>query len=519
GLPDRAAAPPAPEPVAPPAPAPSAAVGVGVGGGADGQPLAGYHGGAFYVRDPHDNFRLYFQGRAQIDTFTYFGPGVSSTSLKPTFFLRRIRPELSGEFLKQWQWMLAGDWGGPTSVDNGKATNQTAAGSPGNAPSPTSAKYSSAQTPSIKAQPTDVFLIWHPSGLFNVQMGQFDAPFTQENRTSDKYIPFMERSLAVRDLGIPTNKEIGIMFWGEDPKSLAHYELGPFLGDGQNRPNVDARFDFMGRVFVHPLAGAPGAIKDLQLGASIRTGDRDPKSVNYDYNAFTTQGTFAFWSPTYSGSKGTTHVIPAGNQFGAAGEARIPISIFDLTSEFVYVDNGTREAVEGFQSTNTERFGSMSGYSYYVQLGVWPLGNRDVNGKPGYEMPTHVDLSKADPLEPKQALQLLVKWEQLHVKYASATQKGSTPDPKNIDGLILANVFEVGANYWATKHVRLTVNYAYDMFPGSAPVKPTTSTSPAQTADQRAVAPGNTLSPGVDDAARDGAHVLHELLFRVAVAM
>jgi hypothetical protein len=32
------------------------------------------------------------------------------------------------------------------------------------------------------------------------------------------------------------------------------------------------------------------------------------------------------------------------------------------------------------------------------------------------------------------------------------------------------------------------------------------------------MAPGNTLPVGVNDEARDGAHTLHELLFRWAVA-
>jgi hypothetical protein len=324
--------------------------------------------------------------------------------------------------------------------------------------------------------------------------------------------------MAVRDLGIPTNKELGIMAWGEAPQKYVAYALGIFQGDGQNRVNVDARMDFMARVFAHPLAGMDGPLKDAQIGASIRAGDRDPKSVNYDYNAFTTQGTYAFWSPTYGGSKGTTHVIPASTQFAAAGELRIPISIVDITSEVVGINNGTREAVEGYQATNTERFGSMKGVSYYVQFGVWPLGNRDINGQPGYENPPHVDLDKPDAPEPKQALQLLVKWEQLHATYDSNSKKGDK-DAKNVDGDIKANAFSLGANYWATKHVRLTCNYVANLFSGSEPTSPTTMTDKnVQTKDQRALAPGNTLAAGVNDSARDGAHVLHELLFRVAVA-
>src|SRR5262249_27916093 len=62
------AAMPEPPPPPPPAPPPEAMPAP--------PPLAGWHGGLFYLRDPNDNFRLYFQGRAQIDWYSYFGPGV-----------------------------------------------------------------------------------------------------------------------------------------------------------------------------------------------------------------------------------------------------------------------------------------------------------------------------------------------------------------------------------------------------------------------------------------------------------
>src|SRR5262249_48487282 len=160
-------------------------------------------------------------------------------------------------------------------------------------------------------------------------------------------------SLAVRDVGIPTNKEIGAMFWGEPKNRFIYYSVGPYMGDGQNKPNVDSRFDFFGRVFVHPLAVVDGIsnddpLKDFQIGASARYGSRDKRWVNYDYPSMTTQAAFTFWKPTYAGANGTTHVIPAGDQIGLAGEVRLPIGPFDITSELVYIRNGTREAVEGF---------------------------------------------------------------------------------------------------------------------------------------------------------------------------
>lgn len=504
--------PPPPAPIfpaeLPPAPAPS-------GVGNDGAPLAGWHG-VFYVRSADDNFRLYLQGRAQIDWYNFFGPGVADTNLKSTLFLRRIRPELSGEFLKIFQWQISGDWGA-TGVTDFKGTSETSAANPGQPPTAATARYGSAQGTAIRGGPTDVYINVHACQCFNVQIGQFDAPFSIENRTSDKYIPFMERSLAVRALGIPTNKEVGTMAWGDSKGDFVHYAVGMFMGDGMNRTNVDNRFEVIGRAYLHPFAGERGAIKNTQIGGSFRWGQRDPSYVNYDYPAMTTQGGFAFWQPVYKGANGWTHVLPSGSQAAFAGELRIPLKTVDLTSELVYVNNHTREALEGYQSTNTERLGTMKGYSYYVELGWWPFGNAYINGMPGVETPTHVDL-KTPYNEPKWALQLLAKWEQLHVTYDSASRAG-TPDAKNIDGAIKVNALSFGANLWATKHVRFTANYVLDMFPGSAPVSPDNPSNPAQSSAQRAVAPANTLPKGnISPEARDTAHTLHEVLFRAAVA-
>ncbi len=501
-----------PELVAPPPPPPLAGA-----VGDDGNPLAGWHNGVFYLRDTTDNYRLYVQGRAQVDFYSYAGSGISDTTLKPTLFLRRIRPELGGEFFKSWWFSIAGDFGA-TNQDNPKgASTETSAAAPGTDPTAATAKYAGAQTVRISAAPTDVFLNYRAHPLFNVQVGQFDAPFTMENRTSDKYIPFMERSLAVRDVGIPTNKEIGLMLWGEMKNKYWFYSAGLFNGEGQNRLNTDSRGDVMMRTFVHPLASDKSALKDLQIGGSLRYGSRDTKWTNYDYPGMSTQGGYAFWSPTYTGSEGTTHIIPSGNQFGLAGEVRVPISNFDLTSEVVYINNHTREAQEGYQGSGTSlRRGDIHGVSYYVQAGLW-LGKRDVSGLPGYENMTHVDFSKPDG-PPANSVQLLAKWEQLHLNYDSASRAG-TVDAKNIDGDIKVNAFSLGVNYWASKHIRVTANYVLNLFPDSAPTSATGTGTPVQSASNRAIAPGNTLGKGVNDDARDNAHSLHEFLLRCAVAL
>jgi phosphate-selective porin len=475
----------------------------------DDKALAGRRGGVFFLRDKDDEFRLYFGGRGQVDSLNYFGPGVKDTTLKSTIILRRVRPELTGEFYKgMFNWMIAGDFG-QTATDNPTGTNETFAAAPGATPTNTSGRYASAQTAGIRALATDMFLNYKADGLFQIQAGQYDAPFTMENRTSDKYIAWTERSLAIRAMGIPTNKEIGVMFWGEMKSKLLFYSVGVFNGDGQGVRNPDNRFDGMGRVFVHPLNTMKGVLKDLQVGASFRYGVRDTSYVNYDYPGLSTQGGFGFWSPIYGGSKGRTHIIPAGKQMGVAFEVRVPVDKFDLTSEVVYIRNETREAVEGFQSTNSERFGTMKGLGYYVQLGWWPMGNRDINGAPGYENPTHIDFKKPDT-KSVTALQVLVKFEQLMMTYDSNAVAGDK-DTKNVDGKIKINALSFGANYWLSKHVRLSANYVINMFPKSA-------VGADQTESQRAIAPAQTIGAGVNDTARKDGHTLHELIFRAAVA-
>src|SRR2546423_931538 len=82
----------------------------------------------------------------------------------------------------------------------------------------------------------------------------YDAPFTFENRTSDKYQDFMEKSVTIRSLAIPTNKEMGAMVHGTNPDRNFYYAVGTFNGDGQNFRNVDNSFDVMGRAWVAPLS-------------------------------------------------------------------------------------------------------------------------------------------------------------------------------------------------------------------------------------------------------------------------
>ena len=492
----------------------------------DGHPLAGWHGGLFFLRDYSDNYVLYVQGRSQVDTYAFAGPGIPDTTLKPTMFLRRVRPELTGEFFHHWWFSIAGDFA-PTSLDNNlkegsPAGTETLTAPPGTLPSAATsaqARYASPQTASIKAAPSDVYITYKVADALYFQAGQYNLPFTMENRTSDKYAAFAERALSSRAVGVPENKDIGIMAWGWAKRRIFYYSAGIYNGAGQNRLSTDGRPEGVGRVFVRPLVNVASApLRDLQIGASVKAGSHDSHFTDYDYPVLTTQAGYAFWTPTYSGAAGFTHIIPSGTQLAVAGELRVPVGLFDLQSEVVYIDNQTREALDGYQATNTERYGDLKGVSYYAQIGFWPFGNRDINGLPGDDNPQHINWNRPDPAKPGEALQVLLKWEQVLLTYNSASRNG-TPDAKNIDGSINVNAFSVGANYWATKHIRVAANYILDMFPDSGPSSASSKGGPIWSSANRAQAPGNTLSSGLDNNARDHAHVLHELVFRFQVGL
>jgi hypothetical protein len=487
------------------------------------QPLAGFHNGLFYLRDRTDVFRLYVMGRVHVDAIGWLGPGVTSlgpdSALKTSVQLRRARPEIGGEFFQDWQWLLSVDLA-PTTTDNPAA--KTA--SRGCTVDPTSGvnRCSDATNPveaaTQRPAPTDAYVNYGPSPWANIQFGQYLIPFTMENRVSDNTQTFLERSLVSRGLGVPNTRDLGAMFWGQAPKALVYYTVGVYTGDGPNRTNADSRFDVVGRVFARPLIEQDGLlIKDAQIGFSARYGSRDPKLVGYDVNALTTQGGYAFWQPTYKDSLNRTiHIIPSAEQGAIAGDLFVPIdNRFDFTGEAVYAVANTREAVDGYQlSPFTERATRLTGWAYYAQLGAWILGNRDIVGNPSYGKPLHADLKEARKM-PQRGVQLLAKLEQLHATYSGP--RGGALDAKTPIGDI--DVFSVafGVNFWATRHLRVGLDYSFFNFPDSAPLTPTTTGGPVQNGTQRAVAPAQALAKGVDDSARDHGHTLHEIQARVGV--
>jgi phosphate-selective porin len=478
----------------------------------DDASLAGWNG-SFYIRDPHDWVRLYPKARVHIDYNGFFGPGVTDikaadggNALKSRFFVRRAELEMAGEILKRWSFNMGGEIGSQT-IGNPNGKTENAAGPAGADPTAESARFAAVQTPGATVSLADNWVNYSALPFLNFMFGQYQAPFGIENRTGNSFTPFMERNLAIRGFVFPNSKETGLTIWGETKNKVFNYEIGVFGGDGQNRRQVDNRADFMGRVFSRPLAtGGKGLLEKAQIGLSARHGERDSQNVGYDYPAITTGNGWALWNPGYTDSFGRViHVVPSGAQNQIGGELRLPISRVALQGEAYYVANNTREAVDGFQLTNTERLGQIHGVGWYVQLSGW-LGDSYITGDPGYARPTKVDLKKpAD--KPKKGLELLALVGGVNATYEAASRAGTNDEKNTIDDSITTLQYGFGANYWATKHIRVTVNYIIYHTPGS------------NSADNAAKVPGNTVKVDPMDLGAkesvDSAHLLHELGARI----
>ncbi len=485
-------------------------------------PNAGYHNGFFYLRDATDSFRFYPQGRLHIDGYVPLGRGVTQlpagSSMNPGFFIRRARVEFSAEF-KKWQAVMMAELG-PTTIDNTNARGATLDCVPDAATreKTCSPRSSAVDSPAQRAAIINGYINYAAASWFNAQVGQFRIPFTLEHRTGVNVIPFLDRSMTVRLVGPPTGRDLGAMVWGDGPSRTFHYGVALLTGDGADRTNVDARFDGTGRIVVRPFATSDSSLlKDLQIGGSLRGGSRDNKLVGYDVSPLTTQGGYAYWRPTYrDAQQKLIHIIPSGLQLAYAGEVYAPLGRFDVTGEMVGINHHTREAEDGFQLTGTSaRFGAMRGFGYYAHIGIWALGGREVLPKPGYMGPPHVDFTKTIKL-PEHSLQLVARWEQIRIRYSGADREG-VGDAKTPDGDIRVDALGLGANYFFTRHIRVTLNYFHYWFPSSAPTTPSSPGAPQQTANQRAVAPAQGLDKGVDDDARNSAHGLHEVNLRVAL--
>lgn len=415
-------------------------------------PLAGYTNGAAYIRSRDSNFVLFPSGRLNVDAFVFPNRGAPADNITPdggldqrprdTIFVRRARIELMGTLFKRFDFMLGGE-------------------------------YATIPILFQSATLTDVFVNANFTPWANIQFGQFDAPFTLENRTSDKYIDFMERSLTVRGLGAPSNKELGLMVHGLAPRRFLRYEIGVFNGDGQNVRNPDSHFDFIGRAYFAPLAFLQKAqttrwLGEIWLGGSFWYGQRI--EVPYPVFPITTQGSVTILTPPYGDGRLQT---PNGDLLKWALEVNVPIGPFGMRFEMV---RSEREGVGIFDSGEVGKrvqLGQLNrtGSAYYIQAWYWILGSPNMLPTAGQEIPTRwIGYRKGKESFPI-GLYVTARYERLNLRQDEVPGQGTglSEADRGVVGNLSVDSFAAAVNLWMTRHLRFSVNYVLNYLDGDMP--------------------------------------------------
>jgi phosphate-selective porin len=405
------------------APAPAPAV----------EPIGGFTDGIF-LRSRDGQVVLFPGGRLQVD-----GAFFPRQTPKSGVFIRRARVELRG-------------WLGPVFYFDVSADF---------APQPPAGAD---VAPSV-VPVADNYLAFAPFGdRLIIQAGEFDAPFTLENRTSDAYTDFIERAMTARTLGAPLNKEVGVMAHGLVADGRFYYSGGLFNGEGPGFRNLDNQTDSIGRVVATPFAASTGALRGLAIGGSAWYGNH---VLGPEAPVQATPGGMVFFEPHWTAGGQATplayelHAQGTATAFG--GELNLPIGErFGLRGEVVWKrqhlieTSGSPGAAVGDAT--------LDGISGYGEVWFWIWGDARLLPPPGLELPLRVSGEAPFGSLLTEGLQLAVRAEVLNENLTS--DNTALGDP----GISTTRVTSgtVGVNYWRGRFVRLSANYIVNEWSGTS---------------------------------------------------
>jgi len=363
-------------------------------------------------------------------------------------------------FLVRRAWVQVSGWIGPWTYFS--IAGDFASSPPSTTPAPTTAS---------NLATTDDYIAIAPLGdLAVLQIGQFDAPFTLENRTSDAYLDFMERSITVRAFGVPDDREIGAMLHGHDERLRFLYSFGAFNGDGAGFRNVDGQFDAIGRAWIAPASFfTRGPLADITIGGSARLGDRDH---GRPLPAQTTQGGLAFlgfapYTPPLAGAAATPlQLRQVGLLRAFAGELDAPLGHrLGLRAEVVWKHSPLSEENVASPATPVVVGGAnLRGWSAYAQLWLWLIGDDRLIGRRGIEPFKGRAAWRSPPAE--DGLMLALRVERLDEDVTSEADAAALRLPDPALGKTRVTSFELGLNYWRSRRFRASLNYVLNHFDG-----------------------------------------------------
>jgi phosphate-selective porin len=400
-------------------------------------PLAGVSNDAAFLRSPDNTFVFFPNGRLQVDYDAF----KRDTPKMPFdgFVLKRARLELFGWIGQHVGFNISGDF---------------ASAAPG--------------TGQANLNATDNFILvapfkgaWKDSVI--LQLGQFDLPFTWENRLTDKYLDFIEKSNSIRAFAVPPTKDLGFMVHGLLPNEAFYYSLGVFNGEGMNYKNADSKFDVAGRAFVAPFALTKiNALRYITVGGSFWLGQRTNALILASQS---TAAGFKFFDPTWKVGAAPYEMHQNGSLEAYAFELDAPISHrYGVRFEYVFKKQGLGEYdVTTASSPKWMGGGKLKGYALYGQAWAWIIGDDTIVGRPNLQLPPRLGRFGVRP--PRHGLQLLARVE--HIDEDITSDQAANANP--LAGHTRLTSTELGLTYWYTRRFRVMLNYDLNAFGGTAP--------------------------------------------------
>ena len=309
-------------------------------------------------------------------------------------------------------------------------------------------------------------LAFLPAGeAFIVQVGQFDGRHSRsENRTLEAYTPFIERSLAMRILAVPNNKDLGVMVHGTDAARTFYYSGGVFNGDGPGFRNADNQVDVIGRVTVSPLARTSiQLLHDATVGASVWYGQH---VAGLPFATQATPGGFVFFDPTWMTGQAqamTLGLQENGPTFTLGGEVSLPITHeVGLRAEgfFKRQDLG-EDSVAADGTTSTLGRAKLQALGGYGEAWLWLLGDDRQLPTPGLELPTRLGRLVEPPTQ--HGLMVTARGELLKEDLTSTQTQLADP---NLGTTRMVSA-SLALNYWYGRRVRASVDYVVSFLSGS----------------------------------------------------
>jgi phosphate-selective porin len=386
-----------------------------------------------FVRTPGGEVVLFPGGRVQVD-----GAAFPRQTPKSGFFIRRARVELAGWVGRIFYFDVSAEFAPSPLLD-------------GDPPAPSALPA------------TDNYVALAPFGdVFILQAGEFDVPFTLENRTSDAYTDFIERSMVSRSLGAPRNKEVGAMAHGLVADGLFYYSAGVFNGDGPDYRNFDNQVDAIGRMVVAPLASSQGMFRRLSLGGSGWYG-RHTLGPTFPVEA--TPGGLRFVNPRWTTGQParTLELRENGTVAAFGGELTVPFGTrFGLRGEGVYKRQQLAEVDPAATPVVAIGSATLTGLAAYGEMWFWLAGDDRMLPAPGFELPLRTEGRYRRAFD--DGLMLAVRGE--FIKEDLVSDQPTLGDPTRATTRVISGT--AGANYWRGSFARISLNYVINMWSGTS---------------------------------------------------